>query len=351
MTSGPQQLGIVLARPAMLARTALRHCIPMRSSIAIGALAVLSACSAATARDPLEPPGQVRKHRRFAFTYEASIEKVPEGAKEVRLWVPLPVSTLDQEVEELSIEHSHPYAVNLVENGFGEALCTISDGEPIAVKVTSVITRYESTGGERAADSELRAALEPDGMIPLDGKVASIAASMAREGDSMLAGKLLYQHTLERMRYDKPDDGGGWGRGDAEWACDAKYGNCTDFHSYFIGLARSRGIPARFEMGFSVPAGDEPVAKVGGYHCWAYFWSDANGWIPVDISEADKAPEKAEYYFGTLDENRVTLTGGRDVLLTPRPKAGALNFFVYPYAEIDGVEFKDVAKRFERRNL
>jgi len=37
----------------------------------------------------------------------------------------------------------------------------------------------------------------------------------------------------------------GWGRGDAKWACDAKFGNCTDFHSYFMGLARSKGPPAR----------------------------------------------------------------------------------------------------------
>ena len=104
-------------------------------------------------------------------------------------------------------------------------------------------------------------------------------------------------------------------------------------------------------MGFSVPAGSEPVAKVGGYHCWAYFWTDKHGWVPVDISEADKDPSKAEYFFGTLDENRVTMSGGRDVLLTPRPAAGALNFFVYPYAEVDGVETKGVTRSFSRRAL
>ena len=149
-------------------------------------------------------------------------------------------------------------------------------------------------------------------MIPLDGKVASIAASMPVEGDPRAVSKALYDHTLERMKYDKPESGG-WGRGDAEWACDARYGNCTDFHSYFIGLARTKHIPARFEMGFSVPAGPEEVAKIGGYHCWAYFWDDGHGWVPVDISEADKDATKAEYFFGTLDDEP------RDDDRRPRP--------------------------------
>ena len=53
------------------------------------------------------------------------------------------------------------------------------------------------------------------------------------------------------MRYDKT--GTGWGRGDALWACDAKRGNCTDFHSPFIGMRRADGIPARFDIGFTQP--------------------------------------------------------------------------------------------------
>ena len=42
-------------------------------------------------------------------------------------------------------------------------------------------------------------------------------------------------------------------RGDATWACESKRGNCTDFHSVLIGMMRSSGIPARFEIGFPLP--------------------------------------------------------------------------------------------------
>jgi transglutaminase-like putative cysteine protease len=317
----------------------------MRTPIPIAATLLIAACSST----PTTPCGDpARAQRTFEMTYEASIPEVPPGAKQVRLWIPLPIDTPDQRITDLRVESSHASAEAPIENGFGRSLCVTSRGEPVRVRASFVVTRFETRGGGSAAKDELAAALEPDRLIPLDGKVAQAAASVPASDDSFEVGRALYRHTLERMRYDKPD-GGGWGRGDAEWACDARYGNCTDFHSYFIGLARSKSIPARFEMGFSIPAGDEPVANVSGYHCWAYFWSDAHGWVPVDISEADKAPDKADYYFGTLDENRVTMTGGRDVLLTPRPAAGALNFFVYPYAEIDGVEFKGVQREFSRR--
>ena len=39
---------------------------------------------------------------------------------------------------------------------------------------------------------------------------------------------------LRSMRYDKT--GTGWGHGDVLYACDAKKGNCTDFHSLFIAM-------------------------------------------------------------------------------------------------------------------
>src|SRR5947207_2846041 len=83
------------------------------------------------------------------------------------------------------------------------------------------------------------------------------------------------------------------GQGDSVWACESKYGNCTDFHSLFISLARSQKIPAQFEIGFPIPekrSADE-MSEVPGYHCWAKFRPQGKGWIPVDISEASKNPK------------------------------------------------------------
>jgi len=312
-----------------------------------------------------------RASRQFTLVYQAAVDTVPEGARQLRLWVPIPISTPEQEVgkvtctiligdEQVTVPLDQTALLDAVgttpvkcvlapiRHGGGMSLCVETPGKPFFLGVSSEIKRYETEDGGTATPEQLKSAKGADKMVVLGGKASANAKAIEDGADATETARRLYQHTLERMKYDKPA-GGDWGRGDSEWACDSRYGNCTDFHSYFMALARTKGIPARFEMGFPVPGGDEPEAAIGGYHCWAFFWDGAK-WRPVDISEADKHPEKAEYFFGTLDADRVTMTQGRDLILTPAPAAGPLNFFVYPYAEVDGKEWKQVDKSFKRIN-
>jgi len=337
----------------------------------IPAVAVATALSACKATSDVHIDTD-RPSRTFRFVYEAAVDEVPPDAKDLRLWIPLPQDTTDQRVRNVELVLHGPDGKTLrahsddtgglqrgalgdqlswvardFERGEGRSICIETHGEPVSAQVSYDVTRFETTGGGGADPEELDRLLEPNAMIPRDGKVARIAAGLKTPAQPMDAARVLYDHVLATMNYDKPE-GGGWGRGDAEWACDSGYGNCTDFHSYFMGLARAKGIPARFEMGFPVAAGDEPEAKIGGYHCWAFFWAGESGWVPVDISEADKHPEKTDYFFGTLDADRFTMTGGRDLLLDPRPAQGALNYFVYPYAEVDGQAWSKVSKAFRR---
>ncbi|MCC6408673.1 MAG: transglutaminase domain-containing protein, partial [Planctomycetes bacterium] len=235
------------------------------------ALVLASACKTAEF-----VPDASRKSRSFELLYAATLDEVPAGAKEVRMWLPLATTTTDQLVDDVRITCEWPYEIHELGGGTGKVLCVTSPGKPIRVETRAAVTRYETTGGGNASREELAEALGADALIPLDGKVASIAAGMELSSDTRKAAMALYRHTLERMRYDKPE-GQPWGRGDAEWACDARFGNCTDFHSYFMGLARTKGIPARFEMGFSVPTGAEQVLPIKGYHCWAFFWQDGAG--------------------------------------------------------------------------
>jgi transglutaminase-like putative cysteine protease len=160
---------------------------------------------------------------------------------------------------------------------------------------------------------------------------------------------LLYDTVDENVTYDKPP-GTGYGRGDVDWVCDHKFGNCTDFHSLFISLARSKNLPAKFEMGFGIPTAS-PEGRIEGYHCWAFFFVDGHGWVPVDISEADKAPAKRNYYFGHLNEDRVAFSQGRDLILEPKQAGEPVNFLIYPYAEVDGKPHEKMEKKFSYQNL
>lgn len=312
------------------------------------------------------------EQRSFTIVYEAATKEIPVDSEQVRMWIPVPVDTPEQTITNVRfvlsadrerVERSLEDIGSLtrvgqtdvtctlapIANGIGRSLCVETSGEDIGVRMLFDCTRLETRGGEKASAHELETLRRGDSFVPLTGRVAAVARELPGGKTDHETGRLLYEHTLERMRYAKPE-GQPWGRGDSEWACNSRFGNCTDFHSYFMGLARTKGLAARFEMGFSVPGGDERVTPIGGYHCWAYFYDSQSGWVPVDISEADKHPDKAAYFFGNLDADRVTMTGGRDLKLTPAPAQGSLNFFIYPHVEVDGndVSQTHVIKSFKR---
>jgi hypothetical protein len=91
---------------------------------------------------------------------------------------------------------------------------------------------------------------------------------------------------------------------------------------------------------------DKSSSEVAGYHCWAEYYSTERGWIPVDISQAWKHEDKRDYFFGGHDDNRMQFTVGRDLMLNPPQTGPPLNYFVYPYVEVDGKEFSNVAIHF-----
>ena len=298
------------------------------------------------------------KTRHLEFTYTAIVRHLPPTARQVDLWIPVPPETTAQEI--LSIKFDSPIEGRiLTEPRFGNRVWHArfpapTDGQVVVTQTIELI-RYERAG--TGYDSEKPYAnsgaanrfVAPTRMIPLSDRFARIAHDAVGDRTRpMEKGQALYDHVLERMTYDK--SGTGWGRGSANHACDVGKGNCSDFHSFFIALARSLNIPARFWMGFPIPP-ERGEGTIGGYHCWAEFQVDGRGWIPVDISEADKNPEKREYFFGQLDENRIAFTLGRDLFLPPMQAGPPLNFFIYPYVEVDGEAWDDFERTFTYRDL
>jgi transglutaminase-like putative cysteine protease len=294
-------------------------------------LSLLVLFLAALASRGVDNPGIVKGTDQFEFVYRV---KLPEIKGEARVWMPLAKTDAFQTVTEEKL--SIPMKWEKVQDrDYANDICVLYPQPADSGKTVEI--RYRVVRKEKVAYSatEAEAAhyLRPEKLVPINETFRTLAQKAAAgKSDDLERGKALYDHVMGKMRYDK--SGTGWGRGDAMYACDARTGNCTDFHAYFIALARSIGIPARFAIGATIPA-DKNEGTIDGYHCWAEFLADGR-WVPVDISEAWKNPKLASYYFGHNPANRFELTKGRDLVVEPEPASGPINFLAYPLLEMNG---------------
>jgi transglutaminase-like putative cysteine protease len=281
--------------------------------------------------------GEAPKSRTFALTYAGEITDLKPG-EPVRVWAPVPPSNGDQQVrlvrqvlpEKGQIAREPVYGNDILHF---EAKADATG--KVSFELVYAVARREVRGGSESPPDAAAVArfLKPDTLVPVDGKPLELIRGKEIPRDVMDAARVLYDTVNGHMRYSK--EGSGWGRGDSAWACDSRRGNCSDFHSLFLSLARSRQIPAKFEIGFPLPD-KHGSGEIAGYHCWAKFLAPGKGWVPIDISEANKNPALRDYYFGNLNENRVCLSTGRDLQLVPKQDGPPLNFFVFPYAEVGG---------------
>lgn len=296
------------------------------------------------------------KKRHFLFSYKVKVKDIPQG--EIKLWIPVAQSNGEQTVKLAKVTAPVPLEPKK-EDEYGNSLLYGRVGAPakeLEIELLYEVTRIEKKGNltgsgtiAPASKEELDRFLAPDRLVPLNARVRKLAAGVTAGKSTPLAkARAIYDYTVDTLSYDK--GGTGWGRGDINYACDLKRGNCTDFHALLIGLCRASGIPARFVIGFPIPEGSKE-GSIGGYHCWAEFYLEGKGWIPVDASEASKNRARKEYYFGTLCENRVEFTTGRDILLNPSQQGEKLNYFIYPYAELDGKPYDNMERSFTFREV
>jgi len=288
---------------------------------------------------------------RTAVIQMETVVSVPEGVERLRVWVPLPVEGPFQSVEDLEVKGpGEPRFTRDPIQGNRLAVFYLEDpGEKeVRIDVSFRLTRKERdamTTAPAKAQSETPVpdpadALDEERLVPSTSMIERLASDIAGNAPDRMAGaRRIYDWCVANLRYDR--SGEGWGQGDTLWACDSRRGNCTDFHSVFIALARAEGIPARFVMGYSLPP-DQESGEVDGYHCWAEFYTLDRGWTPVDASEAARHPEYHEYYFGRLTPDRFAVSIGRDLELSPSQEGDLLNFLYKSYAEADGEPVEEV---------
>jgi len=296
--------------------------------------------------------------RTFKFTYEATLTP-GDASGPVDMFVPVAVETPHQTILDRSIDSPVDGEIreeSTYGNEFWHGTLESLPDEPTTVTFTYTVRREvyrrdqlaersnQTYPDSVAEDHDLF--LQPNERVPVSGDLIDKVTDDInfQEGMSPLQeASAIYDYVIDTMEYKK--EGTGWGNGDTYWACEKRYGNCTDFHALYTSLARNRGIPARFEIGFPVPT-DRKSGKIGGYHCWLQFYLPGVGWTPVDASEAHKHPDLREMYFGTHPANRIRFTVGRDLKLGKGHETEPLNYFVYPHVEVGGERYEGVETSF-----
>ena len=310
--------------------------------------------------------------RRVRLSFICEIADLPTGAKTVDLWIPIPKSNARQKVDLLNenelgagrITEDKIFGNRLYYRRYELAQAGVAkqgaadQSVPIKVELVYDVDVREATvaaakqlipTSSSVPAEKFAPYLGDSRMIPIKGRIADLARGMRiPDGEPLRAGRAIYDHLVDTMKYNYLAPGAG--KGNAVWACDSKTGDCTDFHSVFIGVCRWRGIPADHVFGLPVPP-EKPEGDIKYCHCWAQFWVADVGWIPIDASRANKYPKDRDYYFGTLGSTWITFTHGRDVVLEPPQKGGPINMLEGPVAEVDGKPFSGVRWSAHYREL
>ncbi|NND67446.1 MAG: transglutaminase domain-containing protein [Halioglobus sp.] len=281
------------------------------------------------------------QERVFEFTYNILPTELPDD-QAVDIYIPVPAEQVGQRILGERVAAAFPLkrgSETTHGNTFYHLHRPAGEDGAIAAELSWTVARsLVTTGGANEAEAARAAGylgenrLVPVGHEVLDPILAEIRASRVSDSSADTA-RAIYDWVVDNVEYKKV--GTGWGNGDTFWACSERYGNCTDFHALFVSLARTENIPARFEIGFPVPDSQES-GTIGGYHCWVQFYLPGEGWVPIDASEAAKAPQHKELYYGTHPADRIHFTTGRDLVVSKHSAREPLNYFVYPYVEVGG---------------
>jgi transglutaminase-like putative cysteine protease len=292
--------------------------------------------------------------RNAEITFQIKFSPFPK-AKQVRLWVPYPMSDQNQEITDVTVRGNYSYAGVFRE---GKALNNILysewqdvPGEKVmtysfVVKRRDVTMNGRLSGELPLSSEEFREFLDTSFLgSTVELKIKSLAGEITKGKTTGHAkARAIYDWIVENMQRDPHVKGCGFGQ--VEKLLDSMGGKCVDIHSVFVALMRGAGIPAREIYGIRIPKASEgDMTKT--QHCWSEFYLPGQGWIVADPADVRKiileeklsleqAKRYREYYFGALDENRIAFGIGKNIRLNPAQSGEPLLYFMYPYAEEDG---------------
>ena len=197
--------------------------------------------------------------RDFRLQYGGSITDLAPN-DDVRVWIPVPHSDKHQSAQIVGWQLPKAAVRRTKDKVYGNEMLYMefpAQSTTEDFRVDFEVTRHE-VNALKSTDAKLvpltkamRAQfLRSNARVPISGKPLALLPSFKPNWDVAGRARAIYDRVDSHVAYDKTRPG--YGFGDVLWVCDSRTGNCTDFHSLFISMARSQSIPARFEIGFSI---------------------------------------------------------------------------------------------------
>jgi transglutaminase-like putative cysteine protease len=349
--------------------------------------------------DP-DPQATLRAPREASFRITNEFKlKVPAGEHSVRIWLPLPQEGDDSQLaggmasptrmssRVTNNAVSAPFPVSFHADSEGNRIAylegtTSSDVETELVMVnTFELHRKEVFLGKidpeetRPITDDEREALsfylQGNTHIPVGGDVMGPLAAdiVGSETNPVRMHRLIFDWVLANIDYwvKDPANKKASSTGDAVYCLNTGTGNCSDFGSLYVSIARSAGLPVRIPYGGLLKDELNGLANDASYHCWVENFIPNFGWVPLDPSIADlwyadnynpdgltpdqqrtlrltagsnytgPSEEHVDYYFSNMDERRVIWFFGRDLNLSPQQAGPPVNHIIKGYFEMDGV--------------
>ncbi|NOX25918.1 MAG: transglutaminase domain-containing protein, partial [Deltaproteobacteria bacterium] len=217
------------------------------------------------------------------------------ATKEVRLWIPYPVSSQYQNITDVKIKGDFARSAVYADKKYQDPILYAE--WPAGAKSRRLTFSFKAVRQEVARrdfpatatawnPADYAMWLAPSSLGPIDGPVKTLAVSIVRGKTTVLAkAKAIYDWTCDNM-YREPKTIG-CGLGDVLALLKTPGGKCTDIHSVFVALCQASGVPAR-EI-FGIRLGKKPVQDISKWqHCWAEFFLPGYGWVPVDPADVRK---------------------------------------------------------------
>lgn len=304
----------------------------------------------AVADDPAGP-----KTASGTVTMQFDLSDQPAG-NDVSLWIPYPVSDLDQTISNVHISGDYSESAVYTDNANKNTMLYARwkpDTTSRVLTFTFDASRNEILRRDLPAKegvwnpADYTQYLKATKLGPTDGEVHKLAMQLTKGKTGIVAkAKAIYDWMCENT-YRNPETNG-CGAGDVCALLKDPGGKCGDLSSLYIALLRSAGVPSREVFGIRLgkKAGDDISTW---QHCWTEFFVPGYGWVPADPADVRKmmltqnlklddakTKEYREYFWGGIDPYRIRLSEGRDLVLNPVQTGDTVNYLMYPYAQSGG---------------